>query len=181
MFFTAFDEVLGDALFVTDGTTAGTQRLLDLDPNSFSSPGSDLVSVPGGVVFAAVDAIVGSEVFISDGTTAAMLKDILPGTAGSSPRWFTAFSGKAFFTANDGTHGPELWTSDGTHDGTQLVLDVQSGFGGSEPAWLTPAGGTLYFAANDGVTGLELHRYLLPLFADGFETGNPDSWSQIVY
>ncbi len=32
--------------------------------------------------------------------------------------------GKAFFTADDGTHGDELWVTDGTVPGTNLVLDI---------------------------------------------------------
>jgi ELWxxDGT repeat protein len=177
VFFTANDGLLGGALFVTDGTPAGTKLVFDLDPTSINSASADLVPVPGGVVFAAVDATAGREVFFSDGTSTTMLKDILPGPPGSAPGWFTALDGRAFFVANDGVNGPELWTSDGTPGGTRLVLDVQPGAGGSGPSWLTPAEGALFFAANDGVTGFELHRYLLPLFGDGFESGDTGAWS----
>jgi ELWxxDGT repeat protein len=35
--------------------------------------------------------------------------------------------GKLFFTAGDGVHGRELWTSDGTEAGTVLVKDIKPG------------------------------------------------------
>ena len=67
---------------------------------------------------------------------------------------FTVAAGIAYFAADDGTDGRELWKSDGTHDGTTLIQDSRPG---SElSSWLMNAGGTLVYAANDGVNGQEL-------------------------
>jgi ELWxxDGT repeat protein len=59
-------------------------------------------------------------------------------------------SGTLFFTADDDTHGYELWRSDGTGAGTAMVADINPGSGGSKPSWLTNVSGTLFFTANDG-------------------------------
>ena len=46
-----------------------------------------------------------------------MVKDIDPGSADSDPTGLTAFDGNVYFSAQDATHGFELWKSDGTVGG----------------------------------------------------------------
>jgi len=43
------------------------------------------------------------------------------------------FCGRAFFAAQTGEHGTELWYTDGTSEGTQLATDVQPGAESSNP------------------------------------------------
>ena len=50
----------------------------------------------------------------------------MPATA-ASPSSLTGVGGTLFFTADDGTHGRELWKSDGTEAGTVLVKDIDPG------------------------------------------------------
>ncbi|MGQ9589132.1 MAG: ELWxxDGT repeat protein [Planctomycetota bacterium] len=90
------------------------------------------------------------------------MKDIAPTPGASSFRGpLTAVGCRAFFAADDGEHGRELWVTDGTEPGTRLVADIRPGAEGSWPEILAPAGNLLYFAANDGEHGLEL--WALPL------------------
>ena len=59
------------------------------------------------------------------------------------------FDGRAFFAADDGQTGSELWTSDGTTGGTTQFADLLPGTDGSIPADLTVVGTELFFTARD--------------------------------
>ncbi|MBS4064108.1 MAG: T9SS type A sorting domain-containing protein [Chitinophagaceae bacterium] len=63
-----------------------------------------------------------------------------------------------FFVANDGVHGNELWKTDGSEAGTQLVKDINPGAGSATYANFTAGDGLLFFVANDGTNGFELWR-----------------------
>ena len=77
--------------------------------------------------------------------------------ANNAPILYSA-DGSLYFTFNDGTHGTELWASDGTSSGTQMVEDLNAGSTGPNPSYLTNVNGTLFFAANNGVYGTELWK-----------------------
>jgi ELWxxDGT repeat protein len=99
---------------------------------------------------------------VTDGTAAgtAMVADIAAGLSSSSPTGFTALGNGMFvFSANDVTHGAELWATDGTAAGTVMVADIAPGFASSIPGEFTAVGdGTALFSANDGTHGVELWR-----------------------
>jgi ELWxxDGT repeat protein len=93
------------------------------------------------------------------------VKDIRSGYYGSYPRYLTDANGRLFFVADDGTHGSELWATDGTAAGTAIVKDIRAGSGNSYPADLTNLNGTLLFRANNGTNGYELWK------SDGTSSG----------
>jgi ELWxxDGT repeat protein len=89
---------------------------------------------------------------------------------GEFPFYLTALGDSVYFVAGgEGLvgpgypeHGSELWTSDGTVEGTRLLRDINPGppgaFSfGSTPQFVTTRG-VLYFAADDGEHGPELWR-----------------------
>lgn len=58
----------------------------------------------------------------------------------------TEFNGRAYFAADNGISGTELWVSDGTAAGTFLLRDLNPGSGSSNPDYFTVASGRLYFS-----------------------------------
>ncbi|MGH9004096.1 MAG: ELWxxDGT repeat protein, partial [Acidimicrobiia bacterium] len=101
--------------------------------------------------------------------SAFQVKDIYPGGS-SNPTDLTAVSPSLFdgapllFAATDGTHGIELWRSDGTSGGTFMVSDILPGSSSSVPAELTRVAGgllspgRLFFRAFEGTAGNELWK-----------------------
>src|SRR5258705_5433377 len=79
-----------------------------------------------------------------------LLKDIPTGTRPSFPSDIFTLGTKHFFTADDGVHGKEIWTTDGTADGTQMFLDLSPGSASSNPDLHDLVNGLIYFDANDG-------------------------------
>jgi ELWxxDGT repeat protein len=126
IYFRETDETGKPGLWVTDGTATGTFKLhADLNFAHGTAAGSKFV-------FAADDHLRGTEIWVSDGTVAGthILKDILPGAAGSRPFDLQTIGNKVYFSAKDGTHGLEMWVTDGTSAGTKLVKDLTPGADG---------------------------------------------------
>jgi len=146
-------------LWKTDGTPAGTVSVKPLG-GFYESP-RELTLFQGKLYFFAPDGV--WSLWRSDGTAAGtavvrQLADEESVSGGETRLRLTVFAGRLFFIADDGVHGRELWTSDGTADGTRMVIDLAPGAasGAPDPSTLTAAGGKLYFAGNDGVHGTEL-------------------------
>jgi ELWxxDGT repeat protein len=83
-----------------------------------------------------------------------LVKDINPGASASSPSNFAVLDNKIFFTANDGVVGAELWTTDGTSSGTNLVQDFYNiGNNSSFPQNTISFDGKLYFNVTSLIEG----------------------------
>jgi ELWxxDGT repeat protein/VCBS repeat-containing protein len=209
LFFGAEDSANGSELWMTDGTSSGTVLVKDIHEGSFtddygtypnSSNPLELVDVNGTLFFTADDGVNGRELWKSDGTSAGTLlvKDVYSGTYpyyynnyyygqypnASYPEKLTAVDGQLFFLAEDDTHGLELWKSDGTSSGTELVEDIAAGTASAftEDSLLLAIGNELFLTANDGFYGDEIW------ISDGTANGtellkdiNPGSAGNVSY
>ena len=175
LFFTADDGETGNELWVSDGTSEGTQLLKDINPGSSydfpdGSYADNFIEFEDQLFFTADDGENGNELWVSDGTSEGtqLLKDINPGSSydfpdGSYADNFIEFEDQLFFTANNGENGNELWVSDGTSEGTQLLVDINPGsnYGNPESSYaygLTVINDELVFSANNGENGNELFK-----------------------
>ena len=213
LMFTLGDDVNGREWWVSDGTTAGTHLLINLDGTPSNSAGNTVHELASGFgVLFSVGVGTGREVFVTDGTAAGttLVKDLQPaiGTLGSSPSELTALGNSLYFSATNGTTGPEphryvlgssaatalmdinpgpfgseaanfsavtigndvrvfftathfstgkeLYVTDGTPTGTQLVKDIYPGMEGSEIEFISGVNGKAVFGAFEPVKGLEL-------------------------
>ena len=68
------------------------------------------------------------------------------------------YNGKLIFAATDSLHGRELWSSDGTVGGTNLLLDAVNGSSSSFPSSLSLIGDKLFFFENYG-TALSVYDF----------------------
>jgi ELWxxDGT repeat protein len=173
LYFTADNGFSGRELYRLNSTTRAAElvRNINIRANTGSDP-TDLINVNGVLYFSANDGIRGRELWRSDGTAngTTLVRDINGGTGSSiSDQFgggssfdrsrFVNINNTLYFAANDGTFGTELWRSDGTNAGTQLVRNINiNRTDGSDPTNLVSVNNTLYFAANDGTFGTELWR-----------------------
>jgi len=160
LIFVADDGVNGVELWKSDGTTAGTVLIKDINPGSPSSKIQNFINVNGTLFFTADNGTNGQELWKSNGTTAGtvMVKDINPTGDGVihdnysfQYHYFMNVNNVLFFRANDGTTGGELWKSDGTDAGTVLVKEICAGNSASSSVqYFVTYNNNLFFSAYDG-------------------------------
>ncbi|HLP84708.1 MAG TPA: ELWxxDGT repeat protein [Phycisphaerales bacterium] len=172
-------------LHETDGTVSGTRPVEGNVPAlGLFSP---VIQTPTGPRFAffAETAAMGTEMHLSDGTAVntTLLKDIWPGPqssrsrAGSTEPYTSGYLATAthlFFVANDGTHGFELWTTDGTPQGTRMVADLWPGSISSSPQLAGIYNNRLLFTARTPTQGREYWMLPLDSRCDDIDFNNND-------
>ena len=152
----------GREVWSTLGTFSSTMAL-DVYPGTIGGGALVRHTLADKLIFESDDGVHGRELWTTDGTASGtrLLKDINPGAGdGGLMNWYDAveYKGRYYFTATQPGQGSELWATDGTEAGTQLVKDINPGEGSSLPMTLNVIGDLLYFYANDGTHGRELWR-----------------------
>jgi ELWxxDGT repeat protein len=166
IYFPAYD-ANGFELWKTNGTAAGTIIVKDINPGPESSLSGivgtwTFVGMGDYFYFAADDGTNYQQLWRSDGTAAGttMVKKIHPSNH-SFPYNLAVVNNTLYFRAAGDGSSPdfniELWKSDGTEAGTELVKDIRPEVS-SSPLYFTASNGTLFFTAEDGIHGTELWR-----------------------
>ncbi|MCB1493512.1 MAG: hypothetical protein KDJ77_17240, partial [Rhodobiaceae bacterium] len=171
--FPEYSAAAGTELAVVDVTTK-IKTVIDIWTGTDSTNPQSFAKLGNAVLFAAHDdANFNQEVWITDGTAGGTmkLKDINQvsngsgGTNGSYPYLAEGIelNGNLLFSADDGVHGRELWTTDGTETGTTLLLDVDTReFAPGSPYSSNPGNfvkmGNIVFFTASATAGTELWR-----------------------
>jgi ELWxxDGT repeat protein len=181
LFFDAADVGIDDELWKSDGTVSGTVLVKDIKPGSEGSFPGDLFAYSASEVwFRARSGAFGEyEMWRSNGSLGgtqrfldpAPLRLLNPGRIVMLPRDLQSNQPDRFvFNTDDGTHGQELWVTDGTPTNTALLQDINPNSQSASPSFLgfgpSRSGfGRAIYALNDGVNGAE------PWVTDGTSAG----------
>jgi large repetitive protein len=110
---------LGNELWTSDGTAAGTGPVADLHPGPAGS--NPTAATPAGpyLVFTADDGASGREPWVTDGTAAGTVRlaDLAPGPGFTGPREYAVVGDSLYFDGDDGVRGQELWAVASGADG----------------------------------------------------------------
>lgn len=166
-YFSAIDS-RGAELWKTDGTTIGTLFVKDINTTASgaSSSPNNFYVFNSKLYFVASDGVLGRELYVTSGTgvSTVLVKDIFVGISDmidtsnvtSNQPFFASTSNKLLFAANSPIYGQEMWTSDGTDAGTQLLLDINTNPGYAYAHDATAFNGKIYFSAASAYFGQEL-------------------------
>lgn len=140
-YFAATEALHGEELWVSDGTIEGTKMVKDIAEGTSGSDVAWMRRFNDKVVFQATSSDeIGAELWISDGTSEGtyMVKDIHD-FGSSNPAGFSQVNETQFvFVAQDfdsETYNADatqrwLWVSDGTEEGTKLIMECDTRFPG---------------------------------------------------
>lgn len=141
-------------LWQTDGTRAGTHLV------SPQTGARDLAAFRGDLYFTASlpPETFGRGLFrvALPGGSPVLLARVDNGPDHFLPAQLTPLGGRLLFVGQDAEHGVELWTTDGTAEGTRRLRDLQPGPGSSNPDGLAALGDRVFFVADGGTNGREL-------------------------
>ena len=155
--FVARTPELGSEVWVTDGTAAGTEPLVDICPGPCSSSPSALLAQGAGLFFEAIgDDEVSREIWQSDGTGAgtrriARLLSPVAGPFSDGSPWIAELPDSFLFSLSQPDTGFEPWTSRRSDGRARLLLNIKRILADSGPQHLVKAGDRLVFSADSAL------------------------------
>ena len=165
--FRARDPRHGEELWSSDGTEAGTHRVLDSCPGPCSGAVGQPAVIGERFFFVALEggrlSLWVGERGSSGSTGSAGGREtvrrvaLFDSFAQATVQQLTPLGDRAVFAGSDAEHGVEPWISDGTPGGTRRLADLCTEPGCSSfPSELVAVGGSVYFSARDPEHGEEL-------------------------
>jgi ELWxxDGT repeat protein len=154
-----FRTIKTNEIWKSNGTAETTELILD------EAQATDMVGLHNLVLMSArVSDDIGSyqTLWVTDGTAEGSMK--LSETA-RYPTDLTASLNQVYFSAQTSESGYELWKSDGTPEGTNMVKDISTGATSSDPGRFVAIGDKMFFVAHSPEFGHELW------ITDGTEPG----------
>jgi ELWxxDGT repeat protein len=161
-YFSALNADYGYELWKTDGTTEGTVMLKDINSGNASGVSTEQLFLYNNELYfaGANNTETGEELWKTNGTSAGtvLVKNINPTSEqGANPREFTIYNGLLYFIAESVLNHKELWVTDGTNEGTQMLdyaiydelLDIRD---------LVVCNNLLFFKGYTENNGIELYR-----------------------
>ena len=151
LYFQALDGDAHEAIWASDGAPEGTALFAAMPEES------DVVllaALNGRVFFSASGALWASdgsaegpqrlaENLVAFGRTRFLVPSVFDGVP-------VVIDDRVYFTADSVESGVELWSSDGTPEGTRLVMDIAAGPESSHPRGLTVSGQRVFFLVGNG-------------------------------
>jgi ELWxxDGT repeat protein len=148
-------------LWISGGTTGGTQRVRDLNPSTADAEVRDLIPMGSDLYFVADDGINGEAIWKADlsSGSADLVADVSPASTDRLSK-LTLVEGASpqlvFYNNSLGTAGG-VYVTDGDQSPLQLS-DLRPVELDAEGTMFVVAGGWIYFVADDGTNGTELWK-----------------------
>ncbi len=182
LYFRAWDAIGKSELWQTDGTSSGTRRLTLINAGNDALV-SNLIEVGENLFFSATSDATGKELWkiplTGANPQATLIKDIVPGSEGSSIYYPVALDGRLYF-AYRLPGGDQIFVSDGTNAGTYALSDQDPRLDGG---WdLVRVGDSVIFTIDGPDSGDRVFRLVpgqaateitLPMRYQGGMTGRP--------
>ncbi|MFK7923237.1 MAG: T9SS type A sorting domain-containing protein [Bacteroidia bacterium] len=163
LLFIDYSDATGYEPWLSDGTTSGTDLLIDGFPGAENSDAYFLYEDDNVAFFSFYRADIGFELWKTDGTSngTELVKDLVAGSSSSYPRDFVSVAnGEYAFFADNANGDRVLWLSDGSASGTNpFVGYYPSGNDLFEERGLLELDGKLYFIASSPSLGESLYRF----------------------